>query len=77
MSSNARGWRNVSSKWVRGYYTLTRRLTSEEQAASTRRFYSKAEYDHAKTSASVECLRIQYLSDGLKVVDFLVKPRGS
>src|SRR4029450_9689997 len=38
-------------------------------------FYSKAEYDRAKTDASIECLRIQYLSDGLKVDGFLVKPR--
>src|SRR4029450_2458793 len=39
-------------------------------------FYSKAEYDRAKTDASIECLRIQYLSDGLKVVGFLIKPRN-
>jgi len=49
--------------------------TFEEQTSFTRRFYSKAEYDRAKTDASIECLRIQYLSDGLKVVGFLVKPR--
>ena len=49
--------------------------TFEEQTPFTRRFYSKAEYDQAKTNPSTECLRIQYLSDGLKVVGFLVKPR--
>ena len=49
--------------------------TFEEQTSFTRRFYSKAEYDQAKTSVSTECLRIEYLSDGLKVVGFLVKPR--
>jgi dipeptidyl aminopeptidase/acylaminoacyl peptidase len=49
--------------------------TFEEQTSFTRRFYSKAEYDRAKTNSSTECLRIQYLSDGLKVVGFLVKPR--
>ena len=49
--------------------------TFEEQTPFTRRFYSKAEHDQAKTNASTECLRIQYLSDGLKVVGFLVKPR--
>ena len=49
--------------------------TFEEQTSFTRRFYSKAEYDRAKTNASTECLRIQYGSDGLKVVGFLVKPR--
>ena len=51
--------------------------TFEEQTSFTRRFYSKAEYERAKTSASTECLRIQYLSDGLKVVGFLVRPRDS
>jgi dipeptidyl aminopeptidase/acylaminoacyl peptidase len=49
--------------------------TFEEQTPFTRRFYSKVEYDQAKTDASIECLRIQYVSDGLKVVGFLVKPR--
>jgi dipeptidyl aminopeptidase/acylaminoacyl peptidase len=48
----------------------------EEQTSFTRRFYSKAEYDRAKTHESTECLRIQYSSDGLKVVGFLVKPRN-
>src|SRR4029453_3680791 len=42
-----------------------------------RRFYSKAEYDRASANGSIECLKIQYLSDGLKVVGFLVKPRDS
>ena len=50
--------------------------TFEEQTSFTKRFYSKEEYDRAKTTPSVECLKIQYLSDGLKVVGFLVKPRG-
>ena len=50
--------------------------TFEEQTSFTRRFYSEAEYDRAKTNASIECLRIQYLSDGLRVVGFLVKPRN-
>ena len=48
--------------------------TFEEQTSFTKRFYSKTEYDRAKTNTSIECLRIQYLSDGLKVVGFLVKP---
>ena len=51
--------------------------TFEEQTSFTKRFYSKAEYDRAKTGASIECLRIQYLSDGLKVVGFVVKPRDT
>ena len=49
--------------------------TFEEQTSFTKRFYSKTEYEQAKTNASTECLRIQYLSDGLTVVGFLVKPR--
>jgi len=49
--------------------------TFQEQTSFTKRFYSEAEYERAKTSTSTECLRIQYLSDGLKVVGFLVKPR--
>lgn len=49
----------------------------EDQSAFARRFYSKDEYEKAKNSRSIECLRIQYISDGLKVVGFLVKPRNS
>ena len=33
--------------------------TFEEQTSFTARFYSKAEYDRAKTNTSTECLRIQ------------------
>lgn len=51
--------------------------TFEEQSAFTRRFYSKDEYETAKNSRSIECLRIQYISDGLKVVGVLVRPRNS
>jgi len=51
--------------------------TFEELTSFTRRYYSKAEYDRAKASRSIECLRIQYLSDGLKVVGFLIKPHDS
>src|SRR5262245_51880221 len=51
--------------------------TFEEQSAFTRPFYSKEEFERAKNSPSIECLRIQYISDGLKVVGFLVKPRNS
>jgi dipeptidyl aminopeptidase/acylaminoacyl peptidase len=54
------------------------RFTSfEEQSAFTKRFYSKDEYESAKNSRSIECLRIQYTSDGLKVVGFIVKPRNT
>jgi dipeptidyl aminopeptidase/acylaminoacyl peptidase len=46
----------------------------EDQPAFTKRAYSKDEYDAARTSTSVECRRITYLSDGLKVVGFIVQP---
>ena len=49
----------------------------EEQSAFTRRFYSKGEFETAKNSRSIDCLRIQYVSDGLRVVGFVVKPRRS
>jgi len=55
--------------------TPCRFTTFEEQSAFARRFYAKDEFEAAKNSASIECLRIQYLSDGLKVVGILVKPR--
>ncbi len=50
--------------------------TFEEQSAFTRRFYSKDEFERAKNSPSIECLRIQYISDGLKVAGLVVKPRN-
>ena len=54
------------------------RFTSfEEQSAFTKRFYSKDEYEKAKNSRLIECFRIQYISDGLKVVGFMVKPHNS
>ena len=46
----------------------------EDQPAFTKRVYSKGEYDAARTSTAVECRRITYLSDGLKVVGFIVQP---
>jgi dipeptidyl aminopeptidase/acylaminoacyl peptidase len=47
----------------------------EEQPGFTRRFYSKEDYDHAKSSPLTECFRIEYRSDGLRVVGYLVRPR--
>jgi dipeptidyl aminopeptidase/acylaminoacyl peptidase len=47
----------------------------EQQSAFTKRFYSREEFDLAKNNPAIECLRIQYASDGLKVTGFLVKPR--
>lgn len=49
--------------------------TFEEQSAFTKRFYTKDVYETAKNSPSIECLMIQYISDGLRVVGFMVKPR--
>src|SRR5712691_7115675 len=51
--------------------------TFEEQSAFTRRFYSKVEYEGAKNNRSIECLKIHYISDGLKVVGYIVRPRGT
>jgi dipeptidyl aminopeptidase/acylaminoacyl peptidase len=48
----------------------------EEQSTFTKRFYSKEEYDSAKSNSSTECFRIIYSSDGLRVVGYLVRPRG-
>jgi dipeptidyl aminopeptidase/acylaminoacyl peptidase len=47
----------------------------DQTSAFTRRYYSRAEYTSTIGNTAVECLRIQYASDGLKVVGFLVKPR--
>jgi dipeptidyl aminopeptidase/acylaminoacyl peptidase len=49
----------------------------DESSSFTRRYYTRAEYSTTTAKADVECLRIQYLSDGLKVVGFLVKPRAT
>ena len=46
----------------------------DDQPAFTRRVYSQVDYDAARTSTAVECRRITYLSDGLKVVGFIVRP---
>jgi dipeptidyl aminopeptidase/acylaminoacyl peptidase len=47
----------------------------EQQSAFTKRFYSKHDYDYAKSDPGSECFRIKYQSDGLKVVGYLVRPR--
>jgi dipeptidyl aminopeptidase/acylaminoacyl peptidase len=47
----------------------------EQQAGFTKRFYSKADYDYAKSSPRSECFKIGYRSDGLRVVGYLVRPR--
>ena len=49
----------------------------DDQTPFTKRFYSKDEYDQAKTNTAIDCLRVQYLSDGLRVIGFLVKPRNT
>ena len=76
LNSHARDRAQVSPTATIAAQSPCQFTTFEEQTSWTRRFYSKAEYDGAKTHASIECLRIQYLSDGLKVVGFLVKPRN-
>jgi len=48
----------------------------EEQSAFTKRFYSRGEYESARSSPSADCFRIVYSSDGLGVVGYLVRPRG-
>jgi dipeptidyl aminopeptidase/acylaminoacyl peptidase len=49
----------------------------EQQSRFTKRFYSKEDYDAARSSTRTECSRIEYMSDGLKVVGYLVRPRNS
>ena len=49
----------------------------EEASAFTRRYYSRDEYTATVANPGVECLRIQYLSDGFRVVGFLVRPRAN
>src|SRR5688572_28198321 len=47
----------------------------EQTSAFTKRYYSREEYAAASASTTVDCLRIHYISDGLRVVGFIVKPR--
>ena len=47
----------------------------EEQSSFTKRFYSREEYESARSTPSAECFRISYSSDGLRVVGYLVRPR--
>lgn len=49
----------------------------EQQSKFTKRFYSKEDYDAARSSSRTECSRIEYMSDGLKVIGYLVRPRNS
>jgi dipeptidyl aminopeptidase/acylaminoacyl peptidase len=49
----------------------------DETSSFTRRYYTRAEYTTTVANRDVECSRIHYLSDGLKVVGFLVKPRST
>src|SRR5687768_1051508 len=49
----------------------------EQTSAFTRRYYSREEYTAARASTTVDCLRMQYISDGLRVVGFIVKPRAA
>ncbi len=47
----------------------------EQQSGFTKRFYSKDDYDYAKDNPRTQCFRIEYRSDGLRVVGYLVRPR--
>src|SRR5262245_7927537 len=47
----------------------------EQQSGFTRRYYSKEDYDYAKSSPRTECSRIEYSSNGIRVVGYLVRPR--
>ena len=49
----------------------------EQQSEFTKQFYSAKELDAARKSRDTECLRIQYMSDGLRVVGYLVHPRAT
>jgi dipeptidyl aminopeptidase/acylaminoacyl peptidase len=49
----------------------------EKQSAMVRRYYSADEVDAARNGVAVDCQRIRYVSDGLQVVGFIVKLRGS
>ena len=51
--------------------------TFEEQSSFTRHYYSKEEFDAARAATTIDCLKIHYLSDGLKVVGYLVKPHDN
>jgi dipeptidyl aminopeptidase/acylaminoacyl peptidase len=51
--------------------------TFAQQSAFLKRYYTQAEFDAAKNSTRIECSRIQYLSDGLRVVGYIVKPRDA
>jgi hypothetical protein len=53
-------------------------FTAYEQASAfTRRYYPRQEYEATTRSTAVDCMRIRYVSDGLSVVGFIVKPRGT
>jgi dipeptidyl aminopeptidase/acylaminoacyl peptidase len=47
----------------------------EQQSRFTKRFYSKEDYEYAKSSPHTECARIEYQSAGLRVVGYVVRPR--
>jgi hypothetical protein len=49
----------------------------DQTSAFTKRYYPRLEYETTVASTTVDCLRIHYLSDGLNVVGFIVKPHNS
>jgi hypothetical protein len=49
----------------------------EQASAFTTRYYSREEYTVASRPTTVDCLRIQYISGGHRVVGYIVKPRDT
>jgi dipeptidyl aminopeptidase/acylaminoacyl peptidase len=49
----------------------------DQTSAFTRRYYPQQEYEATSRRTTVDCLRIRYISDGLSVVGFIVKPRSA
>jgi dipeptidyl aminopeptidase/acylaminoacyl peptidase len=49
----------------------------EQQPSFTKKYYSKQDYDSASSNPRTACFRIEYSSDGLKVVGYLVRPSDS
>src|SRR3954470_13937080 len=52
-------------------------ITIEPDLRLISRFPSKDEYERRRTYAGFECQRIKYLSDGLKVVGYIWKPKNA
>ena len=49
----------------------------EDQSNFTKQFYSRTDYEAARTDPRTACSRITYRSAGLKVIGFLIRPRDT